>query len=893
MYIHIVYQAVFYDRSEKQYYLRDDRWDGFKTFQYWPTVYYPDPDGELETLEGTRVSPTKKMDNWKDTKYFEKDVDRVTRLLVDYYYESDDTPKFHNTVYLDIECEIAGALTPTNIKNPQGKITAIALYDNNSKTYYCLILDEAGKMNETVSNEKHIIPYKNEKSLLNGFLDLWIKLDPTIITGWNSAFFDMPYLYNRIRLVCGEEIANYMSPIRKVTYNDYNTDDPITIGGINHLDYMLLFKKYIVKQEPSYRLGDIGRKYAKLDKIEYQGSLDKLFEDDINKFIDYNVRDVEIIVELEQIMKFIELTITIGHLCHTTYDSIYYSTILNEGAILTYLKRKDIVSPNKPTTYNPVLKDLSIKKAKWEFEQGNISKDEYDEIIFLSEYAGGYLKDPVPGLYEWVIDLDFTSLYPSIIRSMNMGIETLVGRVVNSGKFDNQWSLKELKQMNPEKIVSIEKIKKDRTIATSKIQIKDLIEIIEKNDLIISAPGVMFRKDKSSVVCEILSDWFAKRQEYKALMKKAYKVDNDPVMGEFYNKRQHAYKIKLNDVYGVFAVNSWRYTDGNKFISKAITLSGQRLLQESIINMNDYINKQLGNTKPVDYIVTSDTDSLFIQCKDLLIAKHPDIDFNNKEDVISKILIIATELQLMANKFIGEFSKEAFNLGENEPHYFELKQEVVLDRGYFAGKRRYAQHIVNKEGVTVDELDVKGLDLMKSNFPPLFKKFGEHLINEIMFGKPKEDIDKQILEFRTELRTIDWRQILKPTGLKKMGEYIASSPRSGEIFSRLGNKCPINTKSAIFTNDLLRFKGLDKNYPVFQIGDKIYIVYLKNNPYRIDVMALNGYNDAPELLEFAEKYIDRDGLFDGVLKNKLESLYSDLGWGAVVLNQNINKFFKF
>jgi DNA polymerase elongation subunit (family B) len=152
----------------------------------------------------------------------------------------------------------------------------------------------------------------------------------------------MPYLYNRIRLICGEEIANYMSPIRKVTYNDYNTDDPIVIGGINHLDYMLLFKKFITKQEPSYRLGDIGKKYAKLDKIEYQGSLDKLFEDDVDTFIEYNLRDVEIIVELEQIMKFIELTITIGHLCHTTYDSIYYSTILNEGAILTYLKRKEI-----------------------------------------------------------------------------------------------------------------------------------------------------------------------------------------------------------------------------------------------------------------------------------------------------------------------------------------------------------------------------------------------------------------------------------------------------------------------------------------------------------------------------------------------------------------------
>jgi DNA polymerase elongation subunit (family B) len=543
--------------------------------------------------------------------------------------------------------------------------------------------------------------------------------------------------------------------------------------------------------------------------------------------------------------------------------------MLNEGAILTYLKRKGIVSPNKPTTYNPALRTLQ------------------------EEYAGGYLKDPTPGLYEWVIDLDFTSLYPSIIRSLNMGIETLVGRVVNKDKYDNQWSLKELKSMNPDQIIYIEKVKKDRTLVRSEISVRDIISIIEENNLIISAPGVMFRKDKSSVVCEILSDWFAKRQEYKKLMKKAYKVDNDPVMGAFYDRRQHAYKIKLNDVYGVFAINGWRYTDGNKFISKAITLTGQRLLQESIRNMNEYLNNELGNETHKDYIVTSDTDSLFIQCKDLLIARHPNIDFNNREDVINKILVIATELQAMANKFIGEFARSAFNLGDDGVHYFELKQEVVLDRGYFAGKRRYAQHIVNKEGVPVDELDVKGLDLMKSNFPPLFRQFGEHIINEIMFGKPKSDIDKKILDFRTELRTIDWRKILKPTGLKKMKEYIAAPPRAGEIFSKLGLKCPINTKAAIFANDILRFKGLDKKYPTFQIGDKMFIAYLKDNPYRIDVIGFNGYNDPPEIMEFIEKYIDRDGLFDSVLKNKLESLYSDLGWGAVVLNQNINKFFKF
>ena len=864
-----MYQAVYFDKEEKQYYLRDDRWKGFKTVQHWPTLYVADPDGEFETLEGTKVSPVKRMDDWKDPKYFEKDVDKLTRLLVDYYYESDDTPKFHNTVYLDIECEIAGALTEENIADPKGKITAVALYDANSKKYYCLLLDESKSFKAIVEKNKEVIPFATEKELLHGFLDKWYELDPTIITGWNSGFFDIPYLYYRIKKVLGESVAQTLSPIGKINFTPQFPEQPVNLGGINHLDYMLLFKKFITKQEPSYRLGDIGKKYAKLEKIEYQGSLDKLFKEDIHTFIEYNLRDVEIIVELEQRLKFIELTVTIGHLCHTEYEAIYFSTMLNEGAILTYLKRKGIVSPNKPTTYNPALKTLQ------------------------EEYAGGYLKDPTPGLYEWVIDLDFTSLYPSIIRSLNMGIETLVGRVVNRGKFDNQWSLKELKSMNPDTVVTIEKVKKDRRLSHTQISVGDLISIIEENDFIISAPGVIFRKDKSSVVCEILADWFAKRQEYKKLMKKAYKEDNDPVMGSFYDRRQHAYKIKLNDVYGVFAINGWRYTDGNKFISKAITLTGQRLTQESIKFVNEWMNKELG-TDNKDYIVTSDTDSLFIQVKDLILQRKPELATADQETIVQEVLKVATEVQKLANDNLHTLVQELFNVKyPDEPHYFELKQEVVLDRGYFAGKRRYAQHIVNKEGVPTDELDVKGLDLMKSNFPPLFKRFGEHIINEIMFGKHKTDIDKQILDFRTELRTINWKQILKPTGLKKMGEYLASPPRAGEVFSKLGLKCPINTKAAIYYNDILRFKGLDKKYPTFQIGDKMFIAYLKDNPYRIDVVGFNGFNDPPEILEFVEKYIDRDGLFDSVMKNKLESLYSDLGWGAVVLNQNINKFFKF
>ncbi len=159
-----MYQAVYYDREEKQYYLRDDK-RGWKQFQYWPTYYFPHEDGEFETLDGNRVMPTKKIADWNDVSYYEKDVDKCTRLLVDYYYESDDTPKYHNIVYLDIECEIAGALTEESIKNAPTKVTSVALYDNNSKKYYCLILDEQQLMSEAKSESKEVIPYKTEKEL--------------------------------------------------------------------------------------------------------------------------------------------------------------------------------------------------------------------------------------------------------------------------------------------------------------------------------------------------------------------------------------------------------------------------------------------------------------------------------------------------------------------------------------------------------------------------------------------------------------------------------------------------------------------------------------------------------------------------------------------------------
>ena len=859
-----MYQSIYYDRSTYTYHLRDDE-KGWLDFKYTPELYQIVPNGPLETLDGKRAKPVDKYE-WRDTSLYEQDVDKCTRVLIDLYKDSDESPKQHNIVYFDIECEIGGTLTNEYIKSAPMKMTSVALYDNTMQKWYCLILDEKNQLNNTIEDNKEIRRFNTEADMLLDFLNLWEYIDPTIISGWNSGFFDVPYMYYRMCNVLGKDQAARLSPLRKLNFTEWDQSQPIELGGINHLDYMLLFKKYIVKQEPSYKLGDIGEKYVKMGKIEYETSLDKLFQEDINKFIQYNLRDVEIIIELEKKLKFIDLTVAICHLCHVPYEQIYLSTVLNDGAILTYLKRQDIVSPNKPTTINPALRESTS-----------------------DDYAGGYLKDPVPGLYQWVIDLDFTSLYPSIIRSLNIGIETLVGRIVNNGKYDNQWSYKEILEKDDNEMIVIEKLNENFTTSRTQVPIGKIKKLIENNKWIIAASGAIFRTDKSSVVCDILTDWFNKRVEYKGLMKKAYKA-GDKVKGEFYDRRQHAYKIKLNDVYGCYAINGWRYTDGHKMISSAITLTGQRLLQESIANMNRHINKLL-DTTDIDYIITSDTDSLFIQVKDILIAKG--VDLNNKEACIKATLETASELQKIANTFIGEFAMSAFNIPDDRQHYFELKQEVVIERSYHSGKRRYAMLIVNKEGVDTEEMIMMGLDLMKSNMPPLYKKFGQNLLKEIMSGKPKNEIDKAIIDFKSSLNALPWNDIAKPTGVKQINSYIAKRPAPGEIFSEFKLKAPINTKAACYFNDLLKFKKLDKKYPLFVEGDKMKYVSLRPNPFNIDVLGFRGVDDPEFIIEFIDKYVDKEDAFNSVLLNKLTGVYSDIKWDFPILNKKINKFFKF
>ena len=908
-----MYQSVFYNRQpgedQYHYYLRDDE-KGIHKFQYWPTLYKLDEEGEHFTLFGERCSAFQGKYDRKDPTIYEKDIDRELVLLRDLYYETDDMPSYHNTVYLDIEIEILGALTPQTIKEANAEITAIALIDTTTKEKICFILDRAGKIDEIDSDGKKVVPCPDENTLLRKFLSKWEQMDPTIVVGYNSDFFDIPYLYYRIKKRLGDEV-NRLSPVGKIEEIPSQPNSPIRIGLVNCLDFMHLLRKYIMKEESSYKLGDIGTKYAKLGKIEYNGNLDTLFREDPNKFIDYNIRDVEIIEALEEKLKFIELTILISHLCHTPYESIYYNTALNEGAILTYLKRKGIIAPNKPTTTNNSIRELElgdqvIHQRGTPTIEGIVYSFEDKQIIIKTaagkyiarnpktvkkkdSYAGGYLLDPIPGLYSDVSDLDFTSLYPSIIKSLNLGVETLMGRIVTKDNYEQYNSLEQLKQRDPEEKIHIQKLNKHSyRLKDATISIGALIRLIEDNNWTISASGAFFTTDKKSIACEVLEDWFGKREHYRALKKTAGKAE-DWANYKLYDLYQMAFKILQNALYGTYAINSWRFTDGFKICSAGITNSGQRLTKESINFVNRYISDQL-EIEPRTFVIASDTDSLYMELTDLLKHRNPDLNYEDREEKIKRLLILTSELQTVANTNLNNITQDLFNM--TGKHYFELKQEVIAEKAYWSGKRRYAMYIVNKEGVALEELEMKGLDIMKSNFPDLFRNFGEDLIKNILFGKSKVEIDKDVMEFKKMVNTIDWIKLLKPTGLKKIGEYIERKPMAGEIFSKLKLKCPVNTKAAIATNDILRFKGLTKKYTEFTIGDKMYVAILKPNPYQLTVVGLNGYNDSPEIVEIVEKYIDREGLFDSIMRNKLETLYNDIGW-ELTLNEHISKFFSF
>lgn len=838
-----MYQNIFVKTNTNQAWIWDDE-RGLIHFEYTPYAYKKDPNGKYTSLYGEKLS---RITNFvkNDPELFESDVPETTRLLVDMYGESDMPSKGIVTMAFDIEVEmITGVPDPTLGNN---EVTSIAYHDSATNKYTILVLDKKKKLERKTNENTSVIPCYDEKTLLLKFLDAIQEIQPHIMTGWNCDAFDIPYLFNRIKKVLGKSNAHRLSPIGEVFYSPYR--NRYTIAGISVLDYMIVYKKFSYKELPSYALNAVSMTELNRGKIEYEGNLDDLMENDIETFIKYNITDVELILELDKKLQYIDLVRGIAHVGHVPYEDFVYSSKYLEGALLTYLKNiGGVVAPNKPADRREKMEEL-----KESGEQG---------------FIGAFVKDPVPGRYEWMYDLDLTSLYPSIIMTLNISPETKIAKI-------EDWDAEGFLRGN-----------KSEYIVGGEIVSKETLKaFLEKYKYTVSSNGVMYNSEYTGLIPAILNDWFDKRVEYKDEMKKWGK-QGDTEKYEFYKKRQLVQKILLNSLYGVLGLPAFRFYDIDN--AEAVTLTGQTVIKKTQDAINLKYNKEL-KTDGIDYVQYVDTDSVFVSCLPLVKNRFPDIDTNNTELMTDRIYEIATEVQDYVNQFYNVMSKKMFN---TEKHRLEIKQEMIGRTGFWQKKKRYALWIISDNGVPMDKLEVKGLDIVRSSFPKSFQKVMKEVLVDILKGKDKNIIDDYILNFKKNLNDIVYAEIAKNSSIKDIKKY--QDVVKDDVLGKFAKGTPAHIKAAINYNKLLKLFKCPPKFPPMKNGDKVKVVYLKNNQYGLEELAFRGDSDPKEILDFIKEHIDANELFVSELDKKLKGFYESMSWEfPSESKKTAQKFFSF
>ena len=844
-----MYQNIFVDKKTETVFIWDDKAGLIKVPVSDVTyAYRKRPGGRYKSLYGDELERIKDF-HPRDPSLFESDVPLTTRVLIDAYEDSDEPSIGHVTLFLDIEIDITnGFSTPQDAEN---EITAIALYDDITKQYTAMVLDKNDilQADESEQNGARVIAFNSEESLLSCFLNKIEEMRPTIITGWNVVDYDMPYLFNRITKVLGRNQASRMSPIN-VSYINKAFGEVI-VAGVSILDYMILYKKFIGRNEPSYALGAIAKRVVQMDKISYDGNLQDLFRSDIKKYIEYNLNDVKIVVAIDKKLKFIDLARNICHTGHVPYEYFGMSSRYIEGAMLIYLRRMGLVAPNKS-----IEGQAEYTARSEDGEEG---------------FEGAFVKDPIPGRYDWVYDLDLTSMYPNIMISLNISPETVVTKV-------EDW---DIERYLKNEYTSIK-------MSGSEYTVDEFKKMMEEKRFSIASNGVVYSNDKPGLIPSILIKWFDER---KSLRKKAKEFAEAGNMEqyEFYNGRQGVQKILLNSAYGVLGLEVFRFYNKNN--AEAVTLTGQDIIKTTNKAINLYYKNIL--KEDGDYVVYVDTDSAFASAVPIIKKTMPEVDLNDEKQMTEAILKVASDVQQFVNKFYDVMAKRFFNI---EKHRFDIKQEVISKSSFWLAKKRYCQLIINKAGLPVDELEIKGIDVVRTGFPAIFRKFMKEFIVDILKKVDQRKIDDDIIKFLETINTLSIVELAKNTSVKfiSLDKTKNYNPKERKPFQTMKGT-PAQVKAALMYNDLLEKWGLTKHVqPIFN-GQKIKWVYIRDNEYGIDALAMKADgNDPKEMLEFITKYIDRRAMYEQELKSKLGDFYSILKWDYPSLeSRKAEEFFSF
>ena len=724
--------------------------------------------------------------------------------------------------YLDIEVGSENGFPEPRDANEAITAISIKVKDN----YFVFGCGDYVKHRDDV----HYAKCRDESDLIRRFLDLWSRWHPDVVTGWNVEQFDIPYLANRIIKVLGEDEAKKLSPWNRISKRETTMmNRPVEfydISGVAILDYIQLYRKFTYSQQESYRLDNIahvelGEK--KLDYSEFE-TLHQLYKHDYQKFIEYNIKDVELVEKLEDKMKLIELALTLAYDNKVNYDDVFTQVRMWDAIIYNYLLRKKIVIPQ-----------LSHSTKS-------------------SQYEGAYVKDPIFGMHEWVASFDLNSLYPHLIMQYNISMETLVEPKLyndNMRGFISNCNVSVNSLLNQEVDTSI---------------LKDLGVTVTPN-------GQLFRAQEQGVLPEIMDSMYKDRTRYKKLAieakKKIETVLEDKNQVTYlekqvarYNNLQLAKKVTLNSAYGALGNQYFRFFDTR--IAEGITTAGQLSIRWIEKKINQYMNNLL-KTDDVDYVIASDTDSIYLNMGPLVKKLYPDTSDTQK---VIKFMdkVCDDKIQPFIDASYEEL-KEYVNAFQQR---MEMKRESLADKAIWVAKKNYILNVYNSEGVAYakPKLKMMGISAIRSSTPSACRAKIKEAIN-IVITQTEDDLHKFIEKFRSEFKKLSVEDIAFPRSVNGLKEYADAA----HIFKK---GTPIHVKGALVYNHLLREMNLTKRYQEIKEGEKIKFVYLKQpNIYNNNTLAF--LSGIPKQLD-AEQYIDYDLQFEKSFLEPLDIILSSINW---------------
>ena len=801
--------------------------------EFSPTLFVKSKvDTKYKTLNGDSVDAIK-PGSVRDCREFYKTYDEIDgfeiygndRYIYQYISEKypEDEIKFDisqiKLVTLDIETTAERGFP--DVESASEEILAITIQDYTTKEII------TWGVKPFVNKQKNVTYHHchTEHELLSNFINHWMQDVPDVVTGWNIQLFDIPYICKRLDRVLGEKLMKRFSNWGLVTEGkifiqgrEHITFD---VGGLTQLDYLDLYKKFTYKAQESYRLDyiaevELGQK--KLDHSEFDTFKD-FYTHGWQKFIEYNIVDVELVDRLEDKMKLIELALTMAYDAKVNYADVFYQVRMWDNIIYNYLKRRNIVIPPK------------IRSDKNE------------------KYAGAYVKEPIPGKYDWVVSFDLNSLYPHLIMQYNISPETL------------------LDEKHPTATV-------DRIL-------NEEINFELYKDNAVCANGAMYRKDVRGFLPELMEKMYGDRVIFKKKMIQAKKdYEKTPTVAlekeiARCNNIQMAKKISLNSAYGAIGNQYFRYYKLAN--AEAITLSGQVSIRWIEQKMNEYLNKLLSTTEE-DYVIASDTDSIYLNLGPL-VNKF----FGNKSG--DKTAVVSLLNKICEEKFEPYIDQCYQNLATYVSAYdqkMQMKRENIADRGIWTAKKRYILNVWDSEGVRYEDpkLKVMGIESVKSSTPAPCRKMLKDAFKILMTGT-EDDMISFIDKSREEFKKLPPEQVSFPRSVSDVIKYKSHS----DIYVK---GTPIHVRGALLFNYYILKNKLDNKYSLIKNGEKIKFCYLKK-PNTLHENVISFIQDFPKELGI-DKYVDYDLQFEKSFLEPLKTILDAIGW-SVEKTVNLELFF--